>query len=253
MSKLPLEEEYVIFTGLSRTQEAVDLTTAYGGSPVVSPFITTQEVKEAIDGERLMAYRNKDWFIFTSQSSVAAFVNKIERYGLTPLFFQAKIAAVGAKTKAALENNGFVVHFIPTTYSADVFIKEFPKISLATEKCVFFKGNLAKQTIVDGLPNEVEEWIIYETLEIKENVERVKKLLESGKSCSLVFTSPSSVKAFHANVGKEIDYNLYTVCAIGHITKQYLESLEIPVQVMPNTYTILELVNKLAAWKGREQ
>ena len=252
MSKLPLLNEYVIFTGITRTDEPIELTEKLGGIPIVAPFITTKEIVEESDLDRLRNGNAWDWFIFTSQSSVQAFIHKMERFRMSPSDFQVKFAAVGEKTKAALEKKGFTVHFTPSTYSADVFVQEFSEIAPTTAKCLFLRGNLAKQTISQGLPQYVEEWTVYETISVKENVHRVRELLESGKSCSLLFTSPSTARVFHETIGKEINYTLFTVCAIGHVTRDYLVTLGISVQVMPDTYTISELLNKLAEWKGRE-
>ncbi len=252
MSKLPLLNEYVIFTGIVRTEEPIDFTVKLGGIPIVSPFITTKEIADERDHEHLMNRNAWDWFIFTSQSSVHAFINKIERFGMSPSDFQVKFAAVGEKTKAALERKGFPVHFTPSIYSADVFVQEFPKIAATTAKCLFLRGNLAKETISQQLPHYVEEWTVYETVTMKENVHRVQEILGSGKSCSILFTSPSTARAFHEMIGKEINYTLFTVCAIGHVTRDYLTTLGVSVQVMPDTYTLLELIKKLAEWKGRE-
>ena len=82
--------------------------------------------------------------------------------------------------------------------------------------------------------------------------EQVRALLESGESCSIIFTSPSTANVFHRSIGVHTGYERFTICTIGHITKNYLESLGATVQVMPETYTLLEVVNKLANWKGRD-
>lgn len=254
MSKLkPLQDEHVIFTGILRSSDAVDLTLRLGGNPVIAPVITTQEIMTLDDREKLLACYEYDWLIFTSQSSVHAFYSKVKQFEIETSSLKAKIAVVGSKTACAIESLGFHVSFTPTIFSADVFVKEFPAVSAAHESCIFLKGNLAKSTLVDGLPNVIDTWTIYETVEVDENLEQVRTLLESGESCSLVFTSPSTASVFHRNIGVHTGYDRFTICTIGHITKNYLESLGATVQVMPETYTLLDVVNKLADWKGRVQ
>ncbi|GGA35764.1 uroporphyrinogen-III synthase [Psychrobacillus lasiicapitis] len=249
----PLKGEHVIFTGILRSSDAVDLTFRLGGNPVIAPLITTQEIVAVDDKQKLLACYEYDWFIFTSQSSVHAFFSKIKEYELDASSFKSKIAVVGSKTACAIESLGFQVSFTPTVFSADVFVQEFPAVSAAHENCLFFKGNLAKNTIVDGLPNVIDTWTIYETVEVDENSEQVRALLESGEGCSIIFTSPSTASVFHRSIGIHTGYDRFTICTIGHITKNYLESLGATVQVMPKTYTLLDVVNKLAEWKGRAQ
>lgn len=252
-NQYPLLDEHVIFTGILRSSDAVDLTLRLGGNPVIAPFITTQEIVSIDDKQKLLACYEYDWLIFTSQSSVHAFYSKIKKHKIDASTIKAKIAAVGSKTACAIESVGFQVSFTPTVFSADVFVKEFPAVSAGHESCLFFKGNLAKNTIVDGLPNVIDTWTIYETVEVDENLEQVRGLLESGDNCSLIFTSPSTADVFHRSIGAHTGYDPFTICTIGHITKNYLESLGATVQVMPETYTLLDVVKKLANWKGRVQ
>lgn len=251
--QLPLQKEQVIFTGILRNSDAIDLTLRLGGNPVIAPLISTEEIITA-DDERMMLESNKyHWFIFTSQSSVHAFHSKMKRFNINPDFFQAKIAVVGSQTAAAIERIGFSVDFTPSTFSADVFVKEFPDYISQDKYCLFFRGNLAKDTITNGLANKVDVWTVYETVEVEENKEQVRTLLEGDESCSIIFTSPSTAKVFHQTIGIYIGYERFTICTIGHITKNYLEALGAVVHVMPETYTLIDVINKLAKWKGREQ
>lgn len=253
MSKqLPLHGEYVIFTGIPRSTEAVDLTTQFGAKPVIAPFISTKDIDGQDDKRKLRTCNNYDWLIFTSQSSVNAFIAKMKRFQLKASFFQSKIAVVGSQTASAMENEGFIIDFTPTIYSADVFVKEFPAVSATSETCLFVRGNLAKNTITDGLLNEVDEWTIYETVIEKENTEQVRSLLKSDVHCSVIFSSPSTVEEFDKTIASDIGYDGFTVCAIGHITRNHLQSLGATVHVMPDTYTLTEVVHELVKWKGRE-
>lgn len=252
MSKqMPLQGENVIFTGILRSSEAVDLTLQFGGNPIVTPLIETKEIVSKTDVEQLNACKNYDWLIFTSQSSVQAFYLKLKKHGLSSSLFKAKIAVVGSKTANAAEKIGLNVTFMPTTFSADVFVKEFPTVSSSNETCIFLKGSLAKDTITNGLINRVDEWIIYETIEVNENIEEVKALVENKNKCSIIFTSPSTVNVFHQYIGMYTGYKALTVCAIGHITKEHLESLGASVHVMPEVYTLTEVIHTLVDWKGR--
>lgn len=252
-SQFPLLGENIIFTGILRSSDAADLTLRLGGNPVVTPLIATEEIVLPSDEERLHDCNTYDWLIFTSQSSVHAFYSKMKKFGVKPSEIKARIAVVGSKTACAVEKIGLHVHFIPTIFSADVFVQEFPAIFSRNENCLFLKGTLAKDTITNGLSNQVDEWIIYETIDFEENIEQVRTLIEAEEKCSIIFTSPSTVKVFHQHIGQHTGYEAFTICAIGHITKEYLQSLGVTVNVMPEVYTITEVIYALVKWKGREQ
>ena len=252
-NKTPLLGENVIFTGILRSTEASDLVERFGGNAVIAPMIATKEIVSSHDLSLLQSCNLYDWLIFTSQSSVKAFHSKMVKYQLDASFFTAKIAVVGTKTASAIEDLGLSVNFTPTIFSADVFVQEFPEVVSSTARCLFVKGNLAKDTIKNGLSNHVQEWTIYETVELVENKEKVENLLKNREKCSIIFTSPSTAEVYHRSIGASFGYNHTTVCAIGHITKNYLESMNVTVQVMPEIYTLKDVIVKLAEWKGRVQ
>ena len=117
---------------------------------------------------------------------------------------------------------------------------------------MFFKGNLAKNTITDGLVNPIDEWIIYETIEVEENKEQVVRLLKITKNALLSSLVLLQLKfSIKVSAAKLVMMNV-TVCAIGHITRDCLESFGATVQVMPDTYTLTEVIDTLVEWKGRE-
>ena len=58
---LPLQDELVIFTGILRSSEAVDMTLQYGGIPVVAPLIATQEIISEDDEQKLLSCQTYDW------------------------------------------------------------------------------------------------------------------------------------------------------------------------------------------------
>ncbi len=64
-----------------------------------------------------------DWVIFTSKNGVAFFLDCLGK----TLPVTTKIAAVGVKPKIQLENRGYPVDFVPTSFVAQAFAEEFVK------------------------------------------------------------------------------------------------------------------------------
>lgn len=249
----PLQGETVIFTGTPKSLEVFDLVRHYGGTPYSMPLIQVKEIEDPNDATELKRCVDFDWLIFTSQSAVKAFRSKMDRFHMTFQQFPSKIAAVGTQTAAALEQLGFTVEFIPSVFSADVFVKQFKPTEDRELRVLFLKGNLAGSIIREELPFQVEEWTVYETDAQPDSVNTIIDLLKTKKSTTILFASPSAVRVFAERAVPVIGWKGYTVGAIGHVTEDALLKVGAKVDVKPEIYTLKELVNALARRKEEIQ
>lgn len=246
MKKDKLAGETVIFTGTPKSQDVFQLVEDYGGKPVSLPLIQVEELIEKTDALRLTACVAYDWLIFTSQSAVDAFANKLARHQMSVETISSKIAAIGTRTAAALEKIGFTVQFIPTVFSADVFVQEFKPTENEARRLLFLRGSIAGPTIREELPFQVDDWTVYETESVIDNTEKLTRLIEEETGLAILFASPSAVEVFAKEVAPIVGWEGYTIAAIGHITEQALIKVGATVDVRPNTYTLQALVEKLA-------
>jgi len=242
----PLLGETVIFTGTPKSQDVFGRVKQYGGVPVSLPLIQVAELQEPTDALRLNACPTYDWLIFTSQSAVAAFGEKLARHNFSAASIPAKIAAVGTRTAEALEKLGFTVDFIPTVFSADVFVKEFKPTETAIRRVLFLRGSIAGVTIKEELPFEVDEWTVYVTERVHDSIGALVDLLRQKKGLTVLFASPSAVSVFAEEVVPQVGWDGFTIAAIGHVTEKALLEVGAPVHVKPDTYTLMDLVEELA-------
>lgn len=221
-----LKGETIVFTGSRKPEEAVLKVEQLGGKALYLPLIET-----SIRQSEMPKVQLYDWLIFTSGTSAEAFCQ-------LHVPTQAKIAAVGEKTAETLEQHGYRVDFIPTVYSADVFVKEFPAFVGSDVKCLFVKGTLAKSTIA-SMPLHVDEWTIYET---SLKIGNARTLMEM-KELIVIFASPSAVSAYREAGG---DWSGIRTAAIGHITENAIKQNGGHVDYRPKKYTYLEVINEIA-------
>lgn len=205
-------------------REAAQLAMAGGAEVEYLPLIET--VLRKTDAPDFGRY---GWLIFTSRNSAEAFCRLAPEVG-------AKIAAVGDKTAELLEAHGYAVSFIPSTFSADVFVREFPYIA-GTERCLFVRGALAKDTIT-SMPLAVDEWTVYDTVKKQANA----RLLTERAGATVIFASPSAVSAYTEAGG---DFAGIRVAAIGHITEQAIIDAGGTVHYRPETYTYTEMIKEI--------
>ena len=154
-----------------------------------------------------------------------------------------KIASVGAKTTALLNKYGLRVHFEPSVFSADVFIQEFPTVSREAESKLFLRGDLAKTTIREGVPNVVE-WTVYETVTNESSIQPLTELLTKQQAI-VIFASPSAVSVFDQSVAPIVGWSTIRAAAIGHITAATLRHLGVEVYVQLTTYTMQAVVEEI--------
>lgn len=214
----------IIFTGSRLPKEAQQLAVEYGASVRYVPLIET--VLRNTDAPDFGRY---SWLIFTSRNSAEAFC----RLGLKT---HAKIAAVGDKTAELLEQHGYAVDFIPSVFSADVFVQEFPAIA-GSERCLFVRGALAKDTIL-SMPLEIDEWTVYDTVKQKEHAQQLAQL----EGVIIIFASPSAVSAYIEAGG---DFRHIQSAAIGHITERAIMDAGGTVHFRPQTYTYIEIIHEI--------
>jgi len=241
----PLKGQIIVFTGTPKSEDVFELVKQYGGNPVSLPLIQVKELIAPTDELRLNTCPTYDWLIFTSQSAVESFGHKMERFGVSPDMITARIAAIGTRTAAALEKIGLSVEFIPTVFSADVFVQEFKPTENDIRRLLFLRGSIAGVTIREELPFDVDEWTVYVTEKAGQNIESLKNLLQTEKSSTLLFASPSAVNVFSEEIAPFTGWDSYKIGAIGHVTEQALIEKGAHVDVIPDTYTLKDLVLEL--------
>jgi len=173
----------------------------------------------------------KDNLIFTSQNAVQSLLNHPEWEQL-----KAKnVFCVGLKTKALLNENGFVVT-VYTGYASD--LTEIINLIYSKEHFTFFSGNLRRETLPQGLKEagvDFNEIKVYETVLTPQKIKSVSE--------GILFFSPSGVESYLKDnkIRKEICF------CIGNTTAEALEKLtkNIVIAEHPTVEdTILECINE---------
>lgn len=169
--------------------------------------------------------RQFDWLVVTSQTAVPA-LKDVPR--------SVRVAAVGEKTRDALEAAGFTVRLMPETYTGEALFRDLASVVDETEVVLFARGDLANKEHMARLPH-VYDWVVYETVGKALTADQAVALEHVS---ALLVLSPSAVHALTPYL--ERFYG--TWYAIGEVTERAVREVStLPVRV-PECYTMDALI-----------
>ncbi|MBM7664442.1 uroporphyrinogen-III synthase [Solibacillus kalamii] len=230
----------LIITGSAVVRTVEQLIEQHHGKVYNYPLIETVEKISKEDKFYLQELQAYHWLIFTSQNAVKSFVDKCIRHEQT-IPATMKIAAVGEKTAALLKGHGYKIHFMPTVYSADVFVKEFSM--MPGERALFIRGSKAKKTIHEG--TGADEWTVYETRPCSKYFVQLTQCLLTEKQPIVIFASPSAVDIYAEHIEPHVAWQNVKFASIGHVTTAALEKHGVQPMVQPKIYTMQAVIEQL--------
>jgi uroporphyrinogen-III synthase len=243
----------------SQAKEIVERIEALGGEAFAFPLLKMIPphdmtlVDEAIHS--LGAY---DWVIFTSVNGVRSFCERMDRLGIDMTVFTARVAAVGPKTAAALEERGVQVEVIPSDFVAEGLLASLRSRLLAGQRVLLPRADIARKLLPDELREmglEVTEVDVYQTVIDAEKAPEAAKRLQQGEIDVILFTSSSTVTHFVQAMSAWITpgwLDQVKVACIGPITAETARKLDLQVDVVAQEYTIDGLLDAIMKKLGGE-
>ena len=193
-----------------------------------------------------------DWLVLTSPraprmlSSLAPEIRRLQQQG------RLRIAAVGPKTRAALEALGLRVDYVPREYRGAALARELLSLQPRPRCALIPRSEKAVPDLVRVLrENKVEalEIPLYRVLEDEPMARAAASVADLFDY--VVFTSPSIVEAFTRHYPRPGSPG-FTPVAIGPTTASKMRELGYPRPLTPESYT-LEAVAELVArhWEAK--
>jgi uroporphyrinogen-III synthase len=189
--KSPLNNVTVLIPRpIEQSNEFADKLEKLGATPVIFPLIELKPINQ--DQLKTIFSKNEfDWIIFTSGIAVKCFFEIIHYTKV-----KAKIAAVGSQTKAAIEELGLKVDFIPSAATAQKLAKEMPVTK--NEKILIPRSKISNDTIIDILKQKEAKITvidIYDNTPVAYTKEEIEEVLNTPINV-ITFTSGSTVNSF---------------------------------------------------------
>lgn len=233
---------------MERSEETVRLVRERGWEAMIVPTVEivprdAEEIKAAVGG-----LRSYDWLVVTSSSGA-----EILYHCFGAKLKGIKVAAIGPKTREALEARGLRVEVLPDEYKAENLAGRLREEGIKGKRILVARAAIGREVLVDELRKEAEvvEVSLYDTGMPRDKgpMEAVAAALRKGEIDAFIFTSSQSARNLFTALGMDIakDLKKAKVCAIGPVTAATLREFGVKVEVMPREYTVTACLDALEA------
>jgi uroporphyrinogen III methyltransferase/synthase len=217
---------------------------ARGGNPVEFDTISIKPMTDRDEFLRVLTeLTNYDWAIFTSPNGVAVLFEALDALGKDArVFGPVRLAALGAKTAAALEQHGVKADFVPTVFTGyELGVQLAALANLHDKKVLLLRSQLASKELVDILQQagaQVHDTAVYTAIPKQGDAPALQERIRQGGIHWLTFASPSSVRSFFEQISPDaVNANSVKVASIGPVTSKELTKLGVRIDIEATEHT----------------
>jgi len=227
----------------AQNQRFVEKLVNLGANPICLPVIEISPVADPQELDLVLKRLDQyDWLVLTSVNGVAAVWERLDALDVQKLPKRLKLACIGPKTAASLNEKGYQADFVPEEYIAEAILPGLG--DLEGIKVLLARADIARP----DLPEEIragggtaDDICAYRTIPAKPDRKSIEAVAEGVDL--LTFTSPSTVENFFQILLSEGLDPLKlpgdpVVACIGPITARAAEMNEYQVKIIPEEYTI---------------
>jgi uroporphyrinogen III methyltransferase / synthase len=196
-----------------------------------------------------------DWIVFTSTNAVDSFMKCLMAVSDVRELKGVRICTVGSQTASRLAKYGIRVDLTPEEFRTEALADAMSaQAAIENARVLLPRSDIARELLAEELRAagaNVVEVVAYRTVLAsgeREGDHDVYRMLLDGQIDAVTFTSASTVRNFVEILGHDqaIDLLRNTVVAsIGPVTAEAAQQLNIATVVMPERYTIPDLVQAL--------
>ena len=232
----------IVLTSSSTTiEENKDILSSSKFEFILFPTIEFKPIKKDP-----LPLKNYEWLIISSRKAYDFLVPLVEPEELQKI----KIAVVGEVTARYLQQKNIKVHFVSSVSTGEDFAREFGKLFFGIRgkilRPVSSLAPLGLERILKKFGMEVHTLPLYMPICPSYSKEEIKWIKEENFQ-GIIFTSPSTWHNFKRIFAS--DYRLLldgkTIGVIGPFTGKSLEKNGYKKYIMPEKYTLVQLIKKL--------
>jgi len=239
----------------TRVNEAKEIIEKNGAEVFVAPTLKLKIVNSPSLKKMIKNLDDLDWIIFTSPTTIDSIFNFYPDFK-DKVNKKTKIAAIGTKTKEAVEKQGLKIDLVPEKFTAEGLIEKFEEIDIKNKKIGIPRTLDARLILPEKLKEmgaDIQVAEAYKSV-LPQDIVRIEVLIAkilNNEIDAITFTSPLTVKNLFKVVTdsqkeeliNKLSTSILTV-SIGPITHQTLNEYKI-TNIYPNRYTIKDMLTVL--------
>lgn len=254
MKASPLQGKVICITrSFEQAKKTAELVKKRGAIPFLFPVVKQVPVEENFGFvEDKLRENGYDYIVFTSANAIRFFAQLLEKRGFQIQDLKAKIACVGPQTASQAEILGLEVFLVPDDFLGVSLVDALKKTIPSSAKILYPRPEKVSHDLKEDLEKEgffVDEVIIYKTIPDDSFVDEAIRAFSEERVDVVTFTSGSTVKFFLKLLEGRLDLESLlekiTVAVIGPSTKKAAEKLGLRVDVVPDNYTFVGILDAL--------
>ena len=246
----------VVTRSREQAGELVEMLEERGAEAIQAPTIRIAPAEDAAALDRACAEAGTyNWIVFTSANAVEYFMQRVLANGDVRDLKGVRLCAIGPSTEQRLSRYGLRVDVMPDEANSEAVMDALRAAGkLKAARVLLPRADIAREVLADQLRDagaEVTEVAAYRTMlgETERDADQdIYRMLLDRQIDAITFTSASTVKNFAKIFGEEQAADLLrttVVASIGPVTAEAAQQLGIKTTVMPERYTIPDLVDAL--------
>jgi uroporphyrinogen III methyltransferase/synthase len=246
----------VVTRSLEQAGELIDMLEERGAEAIPASAIRIAPPEDAGALDRACADAGTfDWIVFTSGNAVDSFMGRLLASSDIRELKGVRICTIGPTTASRVARYGIRIDLTPAEFRAESVVDALKATgSLEGKRFLLPRADIARDLLAEELRQagaDVHDVIAYRTIPAaldREGGPDIYRMLLDRQIDAVTFTSASTVRNFVAMLGMDQAVDLLrttVVAAIGPVTAEAAQQLDIATTVMPARYTIPDLVDAL--------
>ena len=221
-----------------------------GARVIQCPTIRVEELEDySILHNALENLHSYHWIVFTSTNGVEKFWAQLEEHKLDARALgNAKVAAIGPATQAALKQRGIVPDLVPQSSISEDVAASMSNQDIKGKTVLIVRALEGREVLQEGLNKAGAQVVLapcYRTVPDNSQAELARAEIEAGRVRWITFTSSSTVQNFVDVLGAQFIFahrKKFRIACIGPITAETARRLDITPDVVAKNASVEALV-----------
>jgi len=243
----------LVTRGGDQADELSALVRERGGVPVLFPTVCLTAVSDCAPLDAaIRELASYDWVLFTSANAVRFFWDRAEALGRRALPRGVRAACVGPGTGRELARRGIPVGLTAERHTAEGLVEALARDGVAGRRFLFPRALEGREVIPEEIGRQggtVTAVAAYRNA-LPEKDERAAAALAAAPPDVCTFASPSAFRNFFALLGEERAAGVLArsrIAVIGEVTARVVAERNLTVDIMPEKYTLLRMLDAIEA------